>query len=160
MGVVFCSCGLPDRDRDGSEGAGLPVIIALLHGFRHSVRAGMRRLRTGGSAPAGLEVEEIAPSNAACAPGDTVVIGLRLKIPAGYHLYANPLGPGVGKPVAIRIEGATGVGWIDIKKAPAKRYTPESGGWVWAWEKETAFFPCGIARNSGRIPAGRSSSMP
>ncbi len=129
-------------------GAMWPVIVALMT-VSGLCRAQIGLPSQGGTAPAGLEVEEIAPSNAAYAPGDTVVIGLRLKIPAGYHLYANPLGPGVGRPVTIRIEGASGVGWIDIKMAPAERYSPESGAWVWAWEKETAFFPCGIARTVG-----------
>jgi thiol:disulfide interchange protein DsbD len=103
----------------------------------------------GGPPLPGLDIVEVAPSRAAYAPGDTVLLGLRLKIPAGYHLYGNPLGPGIGKPVAIRIDGADGVEWLDIKMAPAEKFYPETGDWVWAWEKETAFFPRGIARRVG-----------
>ncbi len=33
------------------------------------------------------------------APGDTAVVALECIIPEGHHLYGNPLGPGIGKPL-------------------------------------------------------------
>jgi thiol:disulfide interchange protein len=96
-----------------------------------------------------LDVMEVALSKAAYAPGDTVLVGLHLKIPPGYHLYGNPLGAGIGRPISIRIEGAAGVEWVDIKKAPPKKFIPVSGPWVWVYEKEAVFFPRGVARTVG-----------
>ncbi len=49
----------------------------------------------------------------------------------------------------MRIEGAAAVEWVDIKKAPPERFTPASGPWVWAYEKEAAFFVRGVAQAAG-----------
>ena len=99
----------------------------------------------------GLDVAEVTPSKAAYVPGDTVLVGLHLRIPAGYHLYGNPLGAGIGRPLSIRIEGAAGVEWVDIKKIPPGRFTPAFGPWVWAYEKEAVFFLRGVARMVGDV---------
>ncbi len=82
-------------------------------------------------------------------PGDTVILGLKAAIPAKYHLYGNPLGPGIGKPLFISISGGEGVRWLDIAKIKAKKYAPPIGEWVWAYEKEAFFFIKGIAERTG-----------
>ena len=46
------------------------------------------------------------------APGDTVIAALHITIPDKFHLYSNPLGPGIGKPAKIRVysdRGSPGV---------------------------------------------------
>jgi thiol:disulfide interchange protein DsbD len=87
----------------------------------------------------------VIPSKAVYVPGDTVVIALRVGIPANYHLYGNPMGPGIGRPVTIGVSGAAGVAWLDIKKTKPKKYTPAVGEWVWAYDRQASFFLRGIA---------------
>lgn len=87
------------------------------------------------------------------AVGDTMVLSLDVSIPRNYHLYGNPLGPGIGKPLVIYPTKNGSIKWIGINKLPAKKFTPEIGGWVWAYETHTRFFIKGIVLRgaSGRI---------
>jgi thiol:disulfide interchange protein len=85
------------------------------------------------------------------APGDTVLIALDVGIPANYHLYGNPLGPGIGKPLAITLRGGAGVAWLDLLKTAPGKFTPAVGGWVYAYEKQAVFCLRGIARDVGTV---------
>ncbi len=78
------------------------------------------------------------------APGDTVALCLTVSIPEKYHLYGNPLGPGIGKPLSVITDDNNSIRWIDILKTPAKKFTPAIGNWVWAYEKKAHFFLRGI----------------
>ncbi|GBU23051.1 cytochrome c-type biogenesis protein DsbD [Fibrobacteres bacterium R8-0-B4] len=87
------------------------------------------------------------------AAGDTVVIGIKASIPQGYHLYSNPLGPGIGKPLNLFINRRDAshrvpwnVVWIEARKSFPKRYTPPIGSWVWAYESEAYFFIKGVMK--------------
>ena len=90
-------------------------------------------------------------SKEAYAPGDTVLVALRVKLPPYYHLYGNPLGPGIGRPLTINMKGGEGVRWFDIAKMKAKKFRPAVGDWVWAYEKEVFFFLRGIAGQAGEV---------
>jgi len=81
--------------------------------------------------------------------GDTVVIAFSCRIADNYHLYGNPLGPGIGKPLKLTVEGAEGVAWIEARKSAARRFQPDVGAWVWAYEKEAVFFIIGILKSTG-----------
>lgn len=87
---------------------------------------------------------EVVLSKKAYAPRETVIAALKVAIPENYHLYANPLGPGIGKPVTVRVRAAEGIQWLEMYKSPPEKFTPEMGGWVWAYEKEAVFFCKGI----------------
>jgi thiol:disulfide interchange protein len=87
---------------------------------------------------------EVILSKKAYAPRETVIVALHVIIPESYHLYANPLGPGIGKPVVIRVRASKGIQWLDLYKSPPGKFTPEIGDWVWAYEKETFFFCKGV----------------
>lgn len=87
---------------------------------------------------------EVFLDKAAYTPGDTLIAVLRVGIPDNYHLYSNPLGPGIGKPARLRVHSGPGVRWIAAYKTPPKRFFPELGGWVWAYEKEAFFFIKGV----------------
>jgi thiol:disulfide interchange protein len=100
--------------------------------------------------PPSLDVTAVS-SKGAYAPGDTVVVALRVTVPDKYHLYGNPLGPGIGKPLAVSAEGGDAVRWLDVIKTAPKKYTPSIGGWVWAYEKEAIFFLRGIAGAPGVV---------
>lgn len=75
--------------------------------------------------------------------GDTVVVALRCTIPDNFHLYGNPLGPGIGKPLSLEVGAGENFLWVGGKKSKAKKFKPEMGDWVWAYEKETFFFITG-----------------
>ena len=89
------------------------------------------------------------PSKKVYAPGDTVVIALRVGVPAGYHLFGNPMGPGIGKPLTIGASGVRGVSWLDIVKTSPEKFRPDIGDWVWAYEREACFFLRGVAGSEG-----------
>jgi len=87
---------------------------------------------------------EVILSKKAYGPLDTVVAVLHVVIPDQYHFYANPLGPGIGKPALVRVRASKGIHWLDLYKSQPEKFTPEMGGWVWAYEKEAFFFCKGI----------------
>jgi len=98
---------------------------------------------------------EYRPGHAAYRAGDTVVVGIKVAIPSGYHLYGNPLGPGVGKPLnlyvnrvdpkADSIDYSIDVPWFEARKSNPKKYRPpQSETWVWAYDSEAYFFLRGI----------------
>lgn len=96
---------------------------------------------------------ELQSSQKKYAPGDTVTLCLTVSIPEKYHLYGNPLGPGIGKPLSIIKDNNNDIRWIDILKTPAKKFKPTLGDWVWAYEKKVHFFLRGIVNdyNTGDI---------
>lgn len=87
---------------------------------------------------------EIALDKHAYAPGDTVIAALHLSIPDRYHLYSNPLGPGIGKPAKLRVYSDRGVHWRSLYRTRPRRFYPEIGDWVWAYEKSAYFFLKGV----------------
>jgi thiol:disulfide interchange protein len=113
--------------------------VSLIIGFFHWCSAGQ------GAPPLAIT---IANSKQSYVPDDTVLIALEAGIADRYHLYGNPLGPGIGKPLTISIRGGEGVQWLDIIKSVPKKYNPEIGGWVFAYEKQATFILRGLARNA------------
>ncbi len=89
---------------------------------------------------------------ASYAPGDTVHLALRVSIPRTYHLYGNPLGPGIGKPLVLD-PNSESVRWVGARKSPAKKFQPDMGDWVWAYEKQATFFITGILDQAAKKPA-------
>ncbi len=85
--------------------------------------------------------------------GDTIIVAMHITVPQGFHLYGNPLGPGIGKPLSVKVGMQNGVTWIRVHKQAAGKYHPPIGEWVWAYEKEAILFITGvIAGNAaGRI---------
>jgi thiol:disulfide interchange protein len=78
------------------------------------------------------------------APSDTIIAALKVKIPAQYHLYGNPLGPGIGKPMSLQMTNRNGVKWLFARKEPPKKFRPPVGSWVWAYEGTALFFITGV----------------
>jgi len=79
---------------------------------------------------------------------DIVIIAISCNIPAGYHLYSNPLGPGIGKPLNISVKTNKNIQWIDARKEIPKKYKPDIGGWVWAYESKATFFLTGVLKEN------------
>lgn len=90
-----------------------------------------------------IAVESIVSKNE-YSPGDTAVVALSIDIPEKFHLYGNPLGPGIGKPLSVSVTGFQSVKWIEVKKTEASKYSPPVGDWVWAYENKTDFFLIGV----------------
>jgi thiol:disulfide interchange protein len=86
----------------------------------------------------------LVPDKNSYAPGDTVVLAIECVIAPGHHLYANPHGPGIGKPLRLKIKGAEPIHWLAAYKSPPMRYQPAIDAWVWAYEKNANFFICGV----------------
>lgn len=94
---------------------------------------------------------EVQLGQALYGPGDTVAVGIRAAVPAGYHLYANPLGPGIGKPLNLYVGRASPesgapwqIEWEAARKSAPRRFNPPIGSWVWAYENEAFFFLKGV----------------
>lgn len=83
-------------------------------------------------------------------PGDTVIVAVQVGIPFGYHLYGNPLGPGIGRPLSVWIEGGEEIRWLEARKLPAEKFTPDIGSWVWAYRYRTVIFVKGIVPERNR----------
>jgi thiol:disulfide interchange protein len=83
-------------------------------------------------------------------PGDTVVVALECIIPEGYHLYGNPLGPGIGKPLELSATDDRGIMWFSAKKTPAKKFQPPLDQWVWAYKGKVYFFIRGKISESAK----------
>jgi len=81
-------------------------------------------------------------SSAAYTAGDTAILAITLQIPKGFHLYGNPLGPGIGKPLQLSHNSADpqGITFDSWFVPPAKKYQPEIGEWVWAYTGEVTLF--------------------
>ncbi|MBD3391828.1 MAG: hypothetical protein GF418_07205 [Chitinivibrionales bacterium] len=82
--------------------------------------------------------------------GDTVALAVTCRIPENYHLYGNPLGPGIGKPLRLKVTGGQSIRWLEARKIPAKRFQPDIGAWVWAYETQARFFLVGILTPAAR----------
>lgn len=106
------------------------VPVLLLASF---TGAGTRELST-----------EIVLDKPAYSGGDTIIASLHVVIPEKYHLYSNPLGPGIGKPARLRLHSERGVRWHEARKTAPRRFYPEIGDWVWAYERNAYFFFDGV----------------
>ena len=76
--------------------------------------------------------------------GDTATIILDIAIPEGFHLYGNPLGPGIGKPLRVKTPPNPRIAWISSAILPPVKYSPEAGEWVWAYTGSTTVFVTGV----------------
>jgi thiol:disulfide interchange protein len=102
---------------------------------------------TGSAAQDNLSVEVVL-SRTSYAVSDTVIASIKLKIPPKYHLYGNPLGPGIGKPLLVKAANDNGITWYSVLKQKPRKFTPSTGDWVWAYENELHLFIKGaVTRN-------------
>ncbi|MFP4164137.1 MAG: protein-disulfide reductase DsbD family protein [Chitinispirillaceae bacterium] len=78
------------------------------------------------------------------AEGDTVVLGVKASIPEKFHLYSNPLGPGIGKPLILTARENENIQWVEARKSEPQKFQPPFGDWVWAYKNEARFFLKGV----------------
>lgn len=94
--------------------------------------------------------------------GDTVSFALTINIPKNYHLYSNPLGPGIGKPLSLSFSNSDFFDILEAKKENPKKFIPKGmeTDWTWAWENEAHLFVKAIIQkeinNSASITANIS----
>ncbi len=81
---------------------------------------------------------------------DTILIDIAVRIPDSFHLYSNPLGPGVGKPFSLKLPALPEIQWTKAFKLKPKRFDPAFGDYVFAYSDSAHFFAQGLLR--GAVP--------
>ncbi len=94
-----------------------------------------------------LSVESVVMSQNGYSAFDTVIASIKFKIPPKFHLYGNPLGPGIGKPLIVKAANDKGIVWNSVFKPKPRKFTPSSGDWVWAYENELYLFVKGTVND-------------
>lgn len=76
------------------------------------------------------------------AVGDSVIFIIKIDIPKDYHLYSNPLGPGIGKPLSVSFSKSNQIKILEVQKQKPIKFIPKGmeTDWTWAWENETYLF--------------------
>jgi len=79
-------------------------------------------------------------------PGDTFEVALIISVPESYHLYSNPIGPGVGKPLSITPGESDEITWISAIQQEPIKYIPEGFEdlWTWVWDDEAIIVLRGV----------------
>jgi thiol:disulfide interchange protein DsbD len=74
-------------------------------------------------------------------PGERSYIPVKIEIPAGYHIYANPKGPGTGRATELRAGAQKDFLFEPARYLPGKEYrAPGEKKPVFIYEKETRVF--------------------
>ena len=76
-------------------------------------------------------------------PGESFRVAVVLKINEGWHVYANPTGPGRGLPVEVAGTDKDGFTFSPARYPPGKKESQEdveAGAWVYAYEGDIALF--------------------
>jgi len=80
-------------------------------------------------------------------PGEPFRIAVVAKIGIGWHIYGNPIGPGVGKPTTLSAEAPEGIQLDPARYAPAHKSEQDFGKagktWVWEYTGETVLYLSG-----------------
>ncbi|MDR2591475.1 MAG: thioredoxin family protein [Chitinispirillales bacterium] len=142
----------------------LPIITFIIATTIYAVFGGIGA----GNQNDDLSLEVIPSRYPPYVAGDTIIIGVKASIPQGYHLYSNPLGPGIGKPLNLFINRRNTDGsrrvpwnvvWIEARKSFPKRYNPPIGSWVWAYESEAYFFVKGVMKRDSVAAAADTAAQ-
>jgi thiol:disulfide interchange protein DsbD len=81
------------------------------------------------------------PATLKVSPGDESFIALKIEVPAGKYIYANPKGPGVGKATEIKISEVKGIISGSPKYLSGKKYqSPDDKDHVFIYKNETYIF--------------------
>lgn len=97
-----------------------------------------------------FQSEIFAPS---LAEGNTFKVALTIDIPKEYHLYGNPLGPGLGKPLQVTISPVDGVEWQKTTIDTPSKYIPQGMEelWTWSYDEKVQLYFTGLV--TGNVPA-------
>ncbi len=63
------------------------------------------------------------PAAVSADPVEDSSIKMKIEIPSGSHIYANPKGPGTGKPTVVTASGPDAIVFGDVKYPAGERYT-------------------------------------
>ena len=82
-------------------------------------------------------------------PGDPFRVAVVVKIGEGWHIYGNPVGPGIGKPTVLSAEAPATIQLDPARYTPAHKADQDFGKagktWVWEYTRET------VLHLSGRV---------
>ncbi|MFH2000566.1 MAG: cytochrome c biogenesis protein CcdA, partial [Planctomycetota bacterium] len=76
-------------------------------------------------------------------PGDSFRVALVISVEKGWHIYANPKGPGIGKATVVTGENQPGFRFKPALYLPGEKITQEDlgpGDWVYAYEGTVPVF--------------------
>jgi thiol:disulfide interchange protein len=84
------------------------------------------------------------------ARGEESFIAIKVEIPAGYHIYGNPKGPGIGKPTSIFAGPADGIRFGAVRyMPPVKIHYPQEKEYALGYLRETKMFvPFMVLKNA------------
>jgi len=76
------------------------------------------------------------PDHDVVCPGNVLRIAVVFDIDDGWHIYGNPLGPGIGQETVVSARGSDTFEFGPARYAPAHRKTQDFGeaGKTWVWE--------------------------
>jgi thiol:disulfide interchange protein len=96
-----------------------------------------------------MRVYPILPVIEAARGGESF-IAIKVEIPAGFHIYGNPKGPGIGKPTSILVGSADGIRFGPVRyMAPEKIYYPQEKEYALGYFRETKMFvPFKVLKNA------------
>ncbi len=86
---------------------------------------------------------EVATDRIEYAPGDTVIVIFETEIPRGYYLCANPLGPGIGKPLRIGVAPSPEVQWLHLRGTEPDRQGGDED-WIHVFRRRASFYLTGV----------------
>ncbi len=91
-------------------------------------------------------------------PGDSFRVGVVFAIEDGWHIYGNPVGPGVGRATTVKVS-AQGAAFDPARYAPAEKATQSFGeaGTTWIWENRGRVVHYVSGRVSPDASPGRST---
>lgn len=86
--------------------------------------------------------------------GTDSYLAVKIEIPKNYYIYANPKGPGTGKPVTVSAENAPHVEFGEARYPSGTEYTPPGDEYIYIYKKEVILFiPFTLQDNAkGDIP--------
>jgi len=83
-------------------------------------------------------------------PGDSFRLAIVFDIEKGWHIYGNPIGPGIGRETVLSVEGPDEFDFDSARYAPAHRLEQDFGKagktWVWAHTGKTIHYLSGVVR--------------
>ncbi len=96
------------------------------------------------SAPQSISIKPVTIQNTLHI-GDEAIFALEITIPKDSHLFANPMGPGIGKPFLLTLPSSQSVKWLGVRAKAPEKFVPEdmADQWSWVWKDQTTIFVSG-----------------
>ena len=96
----------------------------------------------------------VVADRTAVVAGQTFRLVVDVAIEPGWHIYGNPVGPGIGQPTELTVAAPEGIRFRPVLYSPPARHEqavpgqaePDPDAWVWAYEGNARFFFQGVVQ--------------